>query len=347
MEITVRTFTVNKKFALKISRGTTSQTTNIWLRIMEDGIEGWGEASPFSISRSENKNTAKLERELNQIIPLLRSHHPLERQKITDLLNRQQLSSSLQAAVDTALYDWLGKKANLPLWQLWGLDRDRIQPISVTVGISKPEVAVLRVRDWQQTLDVKILKLKLGNPQGITADKCMLQAVREIAPQTRITVDANGGWNLEDAIYMSNWLADWGVEYIEQPLAVSQDDRLATLSQNSPLPIFVDESCFTSQDIPRLAPSIAGVNLKIMKTGGLTEALRSIQTAKACGLQIMFGCYSDSSLANTAMSHLAPLADYLDLDSHLNLIDDPFQGATIEEGRLLPNEQSGLGVSNK
>jgi muconate cycloisomerase len=81
-----------------------------------------------------------------------------------------------------------------------------------------------------------------------------------------------------------------------------------------------------------------------MKAGGLTEVMRSIHVAKACGLQIMFGCYSDSSLANTAMSHLAPLADYLDLDSHLNLADDPFAGAILEEGRLLPNDLPGLGV---
>ena len=117
------------------------------------------------------------------------------------------------------------------------------------------------------------------------------------------------------------------------------------MSQASPLPIFVDESCFTSKDIPRLANSVAGVNLKIMKTGGLTPAIEAIQTAKACGLKIMFGCYSDSILANTAMAHLAPYADYLDLDSHLNLQDDPFSGATITEGRLIPNHRAGLGVT--
>ncbi|MEL7010201.1 MAG: enolase C-terminal domain-like protein, partial [Cyanobacteria bacterium J06588_4] len=114
-----------------------------------------------------------------------------------------------------------------------------------------------------------------------------------------------------------------------------------------PLPIFADESCFTSADIPRLAQSVAGVNLKIMKTGGLTEAIRAIQIAQACSLKIMFGCYSDSILANTAMAHLAPYADYLDLDSHLNLKNDPFVGAAIKEGCLIPNHQPGLGVALK
>ena len=344
MELTVQMFTVRKKFALRISRGTTSQSANLWIRIKEDNIEGWGEAVPFSISQAENKDTQGLKQELQQTLAKLELFHPLQRQEIEDTLNKLQLSSSLKAGIDIALYDWLGKKANLPLWQLWGFNRDRIVPISVTVGINSPAGAIERVKDWQQTIDVKMLKVKLGNPEGIEADKAMLQAIRSECPQVRLTVDANGGWSFSDAVYMSHWLAKLDVEYIEQPLAVGAEDKLANLSNNSPLPIFVDESCFTSADILKLADSVAGVNLKIMKTGGLAEAMRAIYIAKACGLKVMFGCYSDSSLANTAMSHLSPLADYLDLDSHLNLIDDPFQGATIVEGRLLPNHQAGLGV---
>jgi muconate cycloisomerase len=125
---------------------------------------------------------------------------------------------------------------------------------------------------------------------------------------------------------------------------VSQNADLAQLKQQSPLPIFVDESCFNSQDIPRLADFVDGINIKLMKAGGLTEALRMIHTARACGLQIMFGCYSDSSLANGAMAQLSPLADYLDLDSHLNLRDDPFTGLTLVNGRLLPSTNPGLGL---
>ena len=346
MKITVETFTVHKKFALKISRGTTAQTTNVWLRVDREGIEGWGEASPFSIDKSKPKDTAKLLTELETAIPQLEPYHPLQRQEIGTKLNQMGISSAARAAVDMALYDWLGKKANLPLWQLWGLNCDRIVPISVTIGISTPEDAVKRLQDWQNTLDVKTIKLKLGSPEGIEADKAMLKAVREAAPTTKLMVDANGGWNFDDAVLMSQWLITHDVEYIEQPLAVSDDDKLQALSQKSPLPIFVDESCFNSADIPRLANSVAGINLKIMKTGGLTEAIRVIQIAKACNLKIMFGCYSDSSLANTAMAHLAPYADYLDLDSHLNLTDDPFTGATIQAGRLLPNNRSGLGVKH-
>ena len=321
MKITVRTFTVNKKFALKISRGTTARSTNIWLSIEAENIEGWGEASPFSIDK-RHTDTSLLS-QLKTIIPQLEAFHPLQRQEINDKLQQLKVGSAIRAAVDMALYDWLGKKANLPLWKIFGLNRDRIVPISVTIGISSPQAAVKRLKDWQNTLEVELLNLKLGSPEGIEADKAMVDAIRQEAPDTRLTVDANGGWSLSQAIAMSHWLAERKVEYIEQPLPVVQDDRLSALSHDSPLPIFVDESCFTSVDVLRLADSVAGVNLKIM-----------------------FGCYSDSSLANTAMAHLAPWADYLDLDSHLNLKDDPFKGATIVAGRLMPDERPGLGVTN-
>jgi L-Ala-D/L-Glu epimerase len=344
MELIVQTFTVQKKFALKISRGTTDRTTNLWLKIREDNIEGWGEASPFSISKAESQDTARFKQEITQISPKLARFNPLQRQEIAEILAQETVSSAVKAAIDMALYDWLGKKVGLPLWQLWGLNRDRIVPISVTIGISSPEAAVKRGQEWQKTLDFQLLKLKLGANEGIERDRAMLTAVKAAFPQTRLTVDANGGWSFADAVTMSHWLASMGVEYIEQPLSVADDDKLADLSERSPLPIFVDESCFTSQDILRLASSVAGVNLKVMKTGGLTEAKRAIEIAKACGLKVMFGCYSDSSLANTAMSHLAPLADYLDLDSHLNLVNDPFSGAIVSSGRLLPSDRPGLGV---
>jgi L-Ala-D/L-Glu epimerase len=344
MQIFVQTFTLNKRFALTISRGTTAQTTNILVRIEQDEIEGWGEASPFSIGRKDRQNTDELLQQLKQIIPNLEKNHPLQRQAIEENLRAMQVPSSLLAALDTALHDWLGKRTGLPLWRLWGLERDRIPVTSVTVGINTPQAVKERVRAWIELMGAQLIKIKLGSPEGIEADRAIVLAIREEVPNVLLTVDANGGWSLEEAIEMCDWLSHMGVEYVEQPLAVGEEDKLAILQSRSPLPIFVDESCFSSRDIPRLAECVDGINLKLMKTGGLSEAMRSIQTAKACGLKIMFGCYSDSSLANTAMSHLAPLADYLDLDSHLNLIDDPFVGATLEKGRLLPNDLPGLGV---
>ena len=349
MRFAIDTFTVHKRFPLTISRGTTTQSTNICLRILQDGIEGYGEASPFSVVGTEalgqqKQNTHELLRQLQQVIPTLERFHPDERQSIEEILKQAEVSSSAQAAIDMALYDWLGKKVGLPLWRLWGLNRSRIVPTSVTVGISSKEAAQTRVRQWQQLTEVKVIKVKLGSGEGIEADRVMLLAVKEAAPHVQLTVDANGGWSLDDAIRMCHWLAEQGIKYVEQPLAIGKEESLSVLSEKSPLPIFVDESCFTSSDVFPLANWVNGINIKIMKTGGLTEAMRTIHTAKACRLQVMLGCYSDSTLANTAMAHLSPLADYLDLDSHLNLRDDPFTGATMQAGRLLPNDLPGLGV---
>jgi L-alanine-DL-glutamate epimerase-like enolase superfamily enzyme len=343
MQISIKLFTVNKRFPLTISRGTTAQTTNVWVTISHDGIEGWGEGSPFGVG-DRRQSTDTIKDSLEQVAPLLTSCHPWQRQEIEALLVQQQVPSAARAAIDMALHDWFGKYVGLPLWQIWGLNHNAIVPTSVTIGINSPAGARKRTRDWLDFMDVRLLKVKLGSPEGIKADQEMLLAVREEAPETELFVDANGGWSLNDAIAMCHWLADLGIKYVEQPLPRGKEGHLSTLKQNSPLPIFIDESCFTSADIPKFADAIDGVNIKLMKSGGLTEALRMVHTAKAHGLQVMFGCYSDSSLANSAASQLAPLADYLDLDSHLNLIDDPFTGAVVAEGRILPQNLPGLGV---
>jgi muconate cycloisomerase len=341
MQIHVEKFTVNKRFPLTISRGTTAQTTNIWVRICEDNIEGWGEASPFGVG-NHRQSTDIIKQALLEIAPLLQKFNPMQRQEIEAVTNK--IPTSAKAALDMAMHDWLGKQAGLPLWQLWGLDPNAIVPTSVTIGINTPEAARARVRDWLQFTDIKILKVKLGSPDGINADRKMLVAVREEAPSLQLYVDANGGWSLQDAQLMCNWLVDMGVEYVEQPLLRGEERNLTQLKQNSPLPIFVDESCFSSTDIPQLANCVDGVNIKLMKSGGLSEAMRMVHTARSHSLRVMFGCYSDSSLANTAACQLAPLADYLDLDSHLNLIDDPFVGASLQQGKLILNNLPGLGV---
>ncbi|MDZ7958340.1 MAG: dipeptide epimerase [Aulosira sp. DedQUE10] len=345
MQIQVKIFTVNKRFPLTISRGTTVQTTNVWVSVSQDGIEGWGEASPFGVG-NHSQSTEKIKKVLQEIAPILQPFSPLQRQQVEQALTTAQAPSSVKAALDIAMHDWLGKRVGLPLWQLWGLDRNLIVPTSVTIGINSPSGAKARARDWLQFTDVRLFKVKLGSPDGIDADQKMLLAVCEEAPKLDFFVDANGGWSLPDAIAMTSWLADLGIKYVEQPLPRGQEQSLAELKARSPLPIFVDESCFTSTDIPKLANYVDGINIKLMKSGGLTEAMRMVHTAKAYGLQVMFGCYSDSSLANTAAAQLAPLADYLDLDSHLNLIDDPFTGALIQEGKVLPNDLPGLGVQH-
>ncbi|MEM9806523.1 MAG: dipeptide epimerase [Cyanobacteria bacterium P01_D01_bin.56] len=345
MEITYHPITLHKKVPLTISRGTRSQSTNLFIQITDDNITGYGEATPFSIG-DQTQTTETITESLDHIIEGISLYHPLDRQIIEESLDQIAPCSAARAAIDVALWDWLGKKVSLPLWQLWGLDLQRIGPTAVTVGISSPEGACDRIRRWHTDYpDLRSIKIKLGNPKGIAADQAMFTALKtEFRPHDKISIDANGGWTLEDAKTMANWLAERGVTYLEQPLPVSANHQLAELKKHSPLPIFVDESCFTSRDIIPLAQHIDGINIKLMKSGGLTEARRMIHIARACGLDVMFGCYSDSVLANTALAQLSALANHLDLDSHLNLKNNPFTGATLETGRLRPTPKPGLGI---
>ena len=162
-------------------------------------------------------------------------------------------------------------------------------------------------------------------------------------------MDANGGWDLATAQAMLPWLADQGVVLVEQPLAAQADpqaDRagFAALSGLAPLALVADESCWDLADLLRLAPVVDGINIKLLKSGGLSEALQMARCARRLGVGVMLGCYSDSSLLNSAAAQLLPLVEWPDLDSHLNLVDDPFLGAALEGDCLRPSAQPGLGV---
>ena len=348
MHIEIERFTVHKRVALTISRGTRASSTNLWVRLRADEVVGWGESSPFSTG-SQTQTTEQIEQDLSVLAQILARYHPLQRQAIEAAISELNICSAARAAIDVALHDWLGKYTKLPIWQLWGLDLAQVGPTAVTIGISSPEDAMTRLNQWCSQQQVASVKVKLGSPEGIEADQAMfdavLQAASRAAEGAKVSIDANGGWSLKDSVIMAHWLAERGVAYLEQPLAVSDDHLLPELYAASPLPIFIDESCFAGADIPRLAHCIHGINIKLMKSGGLTEAMRMIHTARACGLQVMFGCYSDSAISNTALAQLSPLADHLDLDSHFNLKDDPFVGALLSNGALIPNNRPGLGLS--
>lgn len=345
MRLYVEPFTVHKRYALTLSRGTYTEATLAWVRIEEEGIEGWGEACPFSVSEDCHQSLEDILVGLEVAKGILRRHSPWERQAIEAELLRAGIPSAARAAVDMALHDWMGKRLGMPLWQVWGLDRSRIPPTTLTIGISTPQAARQRALAWMEQTQARAFKIKLGSDLGLMADQNMLIAVQEVIPLgSLITVDANGAWTVEQSLSMSNWLAGQGVSYLEQPLERGQEAKLITLWHESKLPIFVDESCMDSRDIPPLVDRVHGINIKLMKCGGLSEAWRMIHTAKAHGLQVMLGCYSNTALGNTAAAHLAPLVDYLDLDSHLNLTDDPFAGAILQDGCLLPTDRPGLGV---
>ncbi|MFY7893838.1 MAG: dipeptide epimerase [Pirellula sp.] len=346
MKLTYRGFQVHKRVALAISRGTQASSQNLHIRILKDGMEGFGEAAEFSIPHT-TQSVDFLDHELSRATVILRAFDPWQREEIHHALVEQKIASSAIAGIDMAIWDWCGKAAGQPVWRLLGLSQISPVPTSVTIGIQSPQAAQQRWAQWLELGTIRAVKVKMGNPEGIAADKAMFEALEKILPDhVHRSVDANGGWSISDAIEMSKWLAQRGVDHIEQPTDPNNLDALAQVHQNSSLPIMADEACRTSKDIPSLVGRCSGINIKILKCGGLTEALRMIHTARAHDLKLMLGCYSQTSLGNTAAHQLASLVDYVDLDSHLNLKDDPFVGCPFDDGFLINRQIPGLGVTH-
>src|SRR5690606_34913188 len=223
------------------------------------------------------------------------------------------------------------------VWRMWGLDP--VAPTSsFTIGLDDPETMRRKVREADC---YPILKVKIGTPR----DAEILGLIREEAPHSRLRVDANTGWTIEQALAALPMLEEYGVELIEQPLAVDDLDGFRRLRGRSSIPIIADESCSTLRDIPRLAGAVDGVNLKLAKCGSMREAVRMIHCARAHGMQVMLGCMIESTLGIAGAVQLAPLVDHLDLDGAALLAQDPFIGPGIgTNGEVRFNDDAGLGV---
>ena len=333
---------LKKKFPLQISRGIHSESQNVFIELIEDGITAWGESAP---GKTEGASSAiQVEESLVKLI-----EEGIEGLSIYDVYQKgKELKTPpcALAALDIALWDLKAKKANLQLNDLLGIPKPST-PTSITVGINPPEVVKKRVELILKNKQVRALKIKLGSPNGIDYDKEIYSQVLESTKSSKISirVDANGGWDLDDAKEMIKWLSERNAEYIEQPLAEGNEDQLKFLFKGRSLPIFVDESCRFSEDVPRLANFVDGVNLKLMKCGGITEALRILNTARSFGLKTMIGCMSESSVSISAGASLTGIIDYVDLDSHYNLSPDPSSGAVMINGVTTTNNGDGHGAN--
>ncbi|HVK05974.1 MAG TPA: dipeptide epimerase [Armatimonadaceae bacterium] len=349
MKLTLLPLPLTKRFPLTISRGTAAGSDNLLVAVEHDGVTGYGEFSPVSQTTSP-ETAATAEAQLTGLAVGLEPLAPWEMQRVESLADDAGVGRAALCGLDLALHDWTGKRLGVPAYRLVGADLARVVPTSVTVGINPPEVVRERVAELAARLSPRSLKIKLGSPEGIEYDKAILAAVKETAPEgVALRVDANGGWpDVATADRMIRWLAGRGVEYVEQPLARGREAEMGDLFPRRVLPIFADESCRIASDVPGLADRVDGVNLKLMKAGGIREGLRLIHAARAHGLKVMMGCMSESPLAIAGSAAISSFADYLDLDSHLNIIDAPFGGLLWSEGRVLPPPDApGLGVARE
>jgi L-Ala-D/L-Glu epimerase len=345
MRLRLHRFRLSKAVPLAISRGTTSAVEHLLLELEHEGLIGRGETGGFDTGH-RHYDTDAIAAELEALE--LEGLEPQPLQVLEPLLAR--LSPPARCGLDLALHDWWGQRLGQPLHRLWGLDPGACVATSVTLGLGEPSAVLARLERWRLQLPSTRIKLKLGSPHGLDHDRALVQAVRAaLRPGDELQIDANGGWDLAGARQMIPWLAEQGVVLVEQPLAPLLDAEadtagFAALQGLAPIPVVADESCWDLGDLLRLAPHVQGINIKLVKCGGLSEGLLMARTARRLGLGVMLGCYSDGGLLNSGAAQLLPLVQWPDLDSHLNLIDDPFAGPDRDGDVLRPVARPGLGA---
>jgi L-alanine-DL-glutamate epimerase-like enolase superfamily enzyme len=323
-----------------IARGTQETATNVVVHISDGEHDGIGAAAPSAHYGETPATVESVLPDLLAVVEEVGDPHALAR------IERQMGETvrdnpAARAAVSIALCDLAAKRLDIPLYRYWGLDAERAPATSFTIGLDSTE----RMREkTESALDAghTILKVKLGTGR----DRDIIEAIRDVAPDVRLRVDANEAWTPHEALVNIDALADFDVEFVEQPVPAENPSGLEYVHERSPLPIAADESCVTLADVPRIAERADIANIKLMKCGGLGEARRMIHAARAHGLEVMCGCMVESNAAIAAACHLAPLLDYADLDGSLLLAEDPYEGVPIRGGDigLRGVERSGTGV---
>lgn len=292
-----------------------------------DGIVGLGEAAPPERYRETQKTVLDFLKRVDA-----------KHLSFADVDGSMHYVDSLapgnhaaKGAINIALLDGAARRAGKPVYDFLGLGFTENRYLtSFSIGIDKPEMIRQKV---EAAAEYPVLKLKVGSPD----DEQNLAALRTVAPEKLIRVDANEAWtSKEEALKNIEWLAgDGRVQFIEQPMPASTPVKdCAWLYARSPLPIFADESFHTWRDVAHCADCFHGVNAKLVKTAGISGAFHALQAARRAGLQTMIGCMIESSVLITAAAHLAGLADFLDLDGNLLITNDPFAGATARKGMV-------------
>jgi L-alanine-DL-glutamate epimerase-like enolase superfamily enzyme len=305
------------------------------LALTAQGVTGRGEGAPIVRYHEDARSAQKA---VESVTALLESCDPSQYTKVmAEVFRRIPGEWAAKAAIDIAVMDWVGKKLGVPLYKLFGLDPADAPVSTFSIGIDTPEITKQKTREAAQ---YPVLKVKVG----LATDEATIAAVRSVTNKP-LRVDANEGWKTkEEALRKINWLADQGVEFIEQPMPAAMFEEHKWLRGKARIPVIADEACLRSKDIPKLAEAYDGVNIKLDKAGGMLEGWRMIQMAKALGMKTMLGCMISSSVSITAAAHLSPLVDYADLDGPLLIANDPYRGVGYEKGKLVLPNRPGLGL---
>ncbi len=339
MRLEAEILNLRTKHPFIIARGGKSDFPNVWIRLIDDdGVEGWGEATP-SAYYGETAETvmAALEKYVT-VLP----KDPMDLEEAERAIEAvQRHNPSARAGISAALHDLVGKKLGIPVYQLWGLDPAKAPQSTFTIGIDTIDMMRQKVAEAEQ---YPILKIKLG--AGKARDIEILDTIRG-ATDKELRVDANAAWTVKTAIQMLPVLEEFGVTVLEQPLAPYDLEGFSLLRHHATIPVIADESCLVATDVPKLVGRVDGVNIKLAKCGSLREAIRIIHVARANAMMVMVGCMVESSIGITSAAHFTPLVDIVDLDGSALLGHDPFVGASIDHGQVTLPTGPGLGLSRR
>jgi L-alanine-DL-glutamate epimerase-like enolase superfamily enzyme len=327
METTAEIITVHTGRPFAIARGSSESFERVILEV-EDGFTGRGEAAPIAYYKQDAQGVSEALRGIE--IP-----DPWDIEGT--LRMNEHLPPTALAALDGALHDLAAKRLGVPLHRLLGLARPETVS-AYTLGIADPETTVAEAK---RLSSYPILKMKVGSRED-------LETVRAVAgfSEAEIWVDGNEAFTPEEAPGIAVELREMGVAMIEQPVPASAGpEALRSVTEAvHPLPVIADESSIVAADVPRLAGSVSGVNVKLAKCGGIRRALEMLHTARAHGMMVMLGCMVETSLGIAAAAHISGLFDFVDLDGAMLLADDPFFGLHYENGRITLPENPGIGA---
>ena len=338
MKLSFTPIDLKLRYPFTIANFTRTSTPDVLVEIEYDGLVGYGEASlPPYLGESKASVSEFLGR-----VNLEQFRNPFELEDILTYVDAvAENNTAAKASIDIALHDLVGKLMGTPWYKTLGLNLDKIPPTTYTIGIDKPDVVLQKTREAVEQF--RILKVKLGGDN----DKEMIETIRRVT-QLPISADANQGWTDKiAALEMIHWLKERGVVMVEQPMSKRKLDDIAWITERSPLPIFADESLWRLHEIASLRHAFHGVNIKLMKCTGIREAWKMVTLAKALGMKVMFGCMTETSCAIAAAVHLSPAADFLDLDGNFLIADDLFDGVKLIDGRQIPSDAPGLGITKK
>jgi len=322
------------KHTFTISRGSINVQKTLIVELTDGSLSGYGEATTNDYYGVTLESMVRSLRTVKDTI----EEDPLDRP--------DQLWSRLAAilkddpftlcAVDQAAWDLFGKRQGQPLYELWGLDPNKAPLTDFTIGIAPIDIMVTKMHEMPNW---PIYKIKLGTEQD-------LQIIQRLRQETDaiFRVDANCAWTADETVTNSNAMKQLGVEFIEQPLPAGHWQDIERAFRGSALPIIADESCIVESDVQRCHGYFHGVNIKLVKCGGLTPARRMIDTARKLGMRVMVGCMTESTVGISAIAHLAPLLDYVDMDGALLLAEDIAEGVSINAGRCVYADRPGAGI---